>query len=352
MLRRGNPTLNASWSPGTTVLAGDYFFARAAALAAEASHVRVMTIFANTLMAICSGELRQIFDRRDVPSIDGKQAWKAALGRYDQRIEAKTASLFAAATEAAAVLSGAPEPEIAALRDYGRLLGMGFQIVDDVLDFQGDPTELGKPVAGDLREGIVTLPALYYLRDHPEDSRVAMVVRGTDANERLVGDVVAAIQESGAISQALDRAGDVCDAQPGGAWPPCPTARRGTRCTRWRSTVCHGAGSVATMTEATQVATTSRVDLTVVIVSWNVCDLLRRCLSSVLEICGGSEHRQSLNPPSQQNRSDRGGQWQQRRKRGDGARRVSAGATDRQRREPGVHGSQQPGAGRRARAAT
>jgi len=208
MLRRGNPTLNASWSPGTTVLAGDYFFARAAGLAAEAGHVRVMTIFANTLMAICTGELRQIFDRRHVPHIDGKQTWTAALGRYDQRIEAKTASLFAAATEAAAVLSGAPEPEIVALRDYGRLLGMGFQIVDDVLDFQGDPTELGKPVAGDLREGIVTLPALYYLHDHPEDSRVAMVVRGADADERLVGDVVAAIQESGAISQALDRAGD------------------------------------------------------------------------------------------------------------------------------------------------
>ncbi|MBN1136180.1 MAG: polyprenyl synthetase family protein [Anaerolineae bacterium] len=207
-LRRGNPTLNASWSPGTTVLAGDYFFARAAALAAEAGNVRVMTIFANTLMAICSGELRQIFDRRDVPPTGNEQAWKAALGRYDQRIEAKTASLFAAATEAAAVLSGAPEPETAALRDYGRLLGMGFQIVDDVLDFQGDQTELGKPVAGDLREGIVTLPALYYLHDHPEDSRVAMVVRGTDMNEQLVGDVVAAIQESGAISQALDRAGE------------------------------------------------------------------------------------------------------------------------------------------------
>jgi len=207
-LRRGNPTLNASWSPGTTVLAGDYFFARAAALAAEAGSVRVMTIFANTLMAICSGELRQIFDRRDVPRLDDKQAWAAALGRYDQRIEAKTASLFAAATEAAAVLSGAPEAEIVALRDYGRLLGMGFQIVDDVLDFQGDQAELGKPVAGDLREGIVTLPALYYLHDHPEDRRVAMVVRGTDADERLLGDEAAAIQESAAISQALDRAGE------------------------------------------------------------------------------------------------------------------------------------------------
>lgn len=208
MLRRGNPTLNASWGSGATVLAGDYFFARAAALNAAAGNVRVVTIFANTLMAISAGELRQILDRRDVPSTDNKEAWKAALGHYDRRIEAKTASLFAAATESAAVLSGAPEPEVIALRDYGRLLGMGFQIVDDVLDFQGNQAEMGKPVASDLREGIVTLPALYYLHDHPEDSRVGMVVRGTNVNERMVGDVVAAIQESGAISQALDRAGE------------------------------------------------------------------------------------------------------------------------------------------------
>jgi geranylgeranyl pyrophosphate synthase len=205
LLRRGNPTLNAAWSPGATVLAGDYFFARAAALAAATGHVRVMAIFANTLMTICSGELRQILDRGGLPRLDDDQAWAQALERYDQRIEAKTASLFAAATEAAAVLGSAPEPEIAALRDYGRWLGMGFQIVDDVLDFRGDQAVLGKPVASDLREGIVTLPALYYLRSHPEDARVAAVVCG-GAADGLVQEVVAAIEASGAIDQVMDRA--------------------------------------------------------------------------------------------------------------------------------------------------
>lgn len=220
LLRRGNPTLNAQWSSGATVLTGDYLFARAAAFAAETDHVRVMAIFADTLTAICSGELRQIFDRRDVPHLDSEHAWEAARARYEQRIHAKTASLFAAATEAAAVLGHASEDHMAALRNYGRFLGMGFQIVDDVLDFQGDEEVLGKPVGSDLREGIVTLPVLYFLRAHPDDERVASVVRdGADAG--LVREVVAAIRASGALDEALERArGFVAQSQ--GALRPLP----------------------------------------------------------------------------------------------------------------------------------
>ncbi len=205
LLRRGKTTLNARWSAGATVLTGDYLFARAASLAASTDHVRVMRIFSNALMTICSGELRQIFDRGKLPRLDSEQAWQTALERYDQRIHAKTASLFAASTEAAAVLSNAPEAEIIALRDYGQLLGAGFQIVDDVLDFEGKEETLGKPVGGDLREGIVTLPTMYYLRDHPEDDRIARVLQDS-RDEDLVRDVVAAIRESGAVTQALNRA--------------------------------------------------------------------------------------------------------------------------------------------------
>jgi geranylgeranyl pyrophosphate synthase len=205
LLRRGNPTLNADWSTGATVLTGDYLFARAAALAAETNHVRVMAIFADTLMTICSGELRQIFDRHQVPHLDSEQAWEATLARYDDRIHAKTASLFAAATEAAAVLGSAPDEQAVALRDYGRFLGMGFQIMDDVLDFRGDQAVLGKPVGSDLREGIVTLPVLYYLRAFPYDEQVAAVVRD-GGDDDSVNEVVAAIRESGAVSQTIDRA--------------------------------------------------------------------------------------------------------------------------------------------------
>jgi len=205
LFRRGKTTVKARWSTGATVLTGDYLFARAAALAAETDNVRVIAIFADTLMTICSGELRQIFDRNDLPRLEREPAWEAALARYDQRIHAKTASLFAAATEAAAVLGGAPEEQVLALRDYGQLLGSGFQIIDDVLDFQGDEEILGKPVGSDLREGIVTLPVLYYSREHPDDERVAAVVRdGRD--DGLVREVVTAIRESGAIDKAMERA--------------------------------------------------------------------------------------------------------------------------------------------------
>jgi geranylgeranyl pyrophosphate synthase len=207
LMRRGNTTLNARWSMGATVLTGDYLFARAAALAAETDHVRVVAIFSNTLMVICSGELRQIFDRHNLPRLDGQDAWQVALDRYDDRINAKTASLFSAATEAAAVLGSAPEPEVAALREYGRLLGMGFQIVDDVLDFEGNQSVLGKPVGSDLREGIVTLPVLYFLREHPNDERIATVVQN-GGDDQLVVQVVDAIRESGAVARALARAQD------------------------------------------------------------------------------------------------------------------------------------------------
>ena len=195
LVRRGNPTLNATWNSEATILAGDFLFALAAGLAAETENVRVMSIFAQALMTICSGELRQIFNSRGrLPTRE----------EYDQRIYSKTASLFAASTEAGAVLSGALEPEVQALREYGRTLGMAFQIVDDVLDFVGDERELGKPVGSDLRQGIVTLPALYFHEMHPSDD--ALMKALDDPSEEEVRTVVAAIKESGAVELALDEA--------------------------------------------------------------------------------------------------------------------------------------------------
>lgn len=195
LVRRGNPTLNATWSSGATVLAGDFLFALAASLAAETENVRVMSLFAQSLMTICSGELRQVFSSR----------WRLPTREeYYQRIYSKTASLFAASTEAGAVLSGAPEPEVQALREYGRTLGMAFQIVDDVLDFVGDERELGKPVGSDLRQGIATLPVLYFHKMHPTDDGLIKILN--DSKEEEIRAIVAAIRESGAVESALDEA--------------------------------------------------------------------------------------------------------------------------------------------------
>jgi len=196
LLRRGLPTLNAQWTPSTTVLAGDHLFARAAELASETDSVRVMGLFARTLMIIVNGEINQMFVGRG----------QASREAYLQRIYAKTASLFAGAAEAAATLSQADQGAIAAMRRFGHEVGMAFQIVDDILDLTGHETQLGKPVGSDLRQGLVTLPVLYYLEGHPEDRDVAALLNGRSGDLERVDRVVSAVRDSGAIALALSDA--------------------------------------------------------------------------------------------------------------------------------------------------
>jgi geranylgeranyl pyrophosphate synthase len=196
LLRRGLPTLNAQWTPGATVLTGDYLFARAAELASETGSVRVMGAFSRTLMVIVNGEINQMFVGRGEASRQG----------YLRRIYAKTASLFAVAAEAGAVLGQQPEANIAAMRAFGREVGMAFQIVDDVLDFTGDSSQLGKPVGSDLRQGLFTLPVLCYLEQHPDDRDVATLLNGRSRDPERVERVVRAVRSSGAVGQALAEA--------------------------------------------------------------------------------------------------------------------------------------------------
>lgn len=198
LFRRGLPTLNASWSPGATILTGDYLFARSAGLAAETENVRIVSIFSQTLMIIVGGELQQLFNdgHGNVPSRE----------QYDQRIYAKTASLFAAGTQTGGILCGAGEPEIQALRDYGYQLGMAFQIVDDILDFQGDEERIGKPVANDLRQGIATLPVMLFNEQQPNHPTILKAVRRERVTDEEILAVVAAIRASGSVEAAMAEA--------------------------------------------------------------------------------------------------------------------------------------------------
>jgi len=197
LLRRGSPTLNASWDQASTVLAGDYIFAQAAAFAAETENPRVITLFARTLKTICEGELRQIL---------GQMSWEQPEEEYYDRIFSKTASLFAASAEAGAVLSGADESTVWSLRDYARDLGMAFQIVDDILDFSGDESVMGKPVGSDLRQGILTLPVFYFAKLHPDRlQRLRQSVENSEGGTG-VARAVEMIRESDAIDAARKRA--------------------------------------------------------------------------------------------------------------------------------------------------
>lgn len=196
LLRRGIATLNSQWSPAATVLTGDFIFSRAAKLAAETDSVEVMHLFAETLTTIVNGEITQLFSSRGLASREN----------YLQRIHAKTASMFELATAAAALLSPVEACVVEKIRSYGYEIGMAFQIVDDVLDFTGEQTTVGKPVASDLRQGLFTLPALYFLESNPQDSDIQSVLQGNHYNDTMMDQLVDAIRKSGAIEQSMDEA--------------------------------------------------------------------------------------------------------------------------------------------------
>jgi geranylgeranyl pyrophosphate synthase len=196
LLRRGMPTLNARWSPAATVLTGDFLFARAAKLAAETDHLPLMKLFADTLATIVNGELTQMFSARGVIERDN----------YYQRIYAKTASLFQMSSLAASMVATDDEEIRGAMKTYGYEVGMAFQIVDDILDFTGEQSAVGKPIGSDLLNGLVTLPAIYYAEANPNDDDILSLPEGgwkdTDRVQRLVD----GIRQSEAIHQSMEEA--------------------------------------------------------------------------------------------------------------------------------------------------
>ncbi len=159
-VRRGHPTVYHVWGEGKAILLGDYLLAKAEELVSETQNLRVIRLFAQTIMTIASGEITQA---ATTFSLDQTRE------QYLERIAAKTSSLISLATRSGAILSEAPEPLVEALGEYGYNLGIAFQIVDDILDFTGDAAEMGKPTGSDLAEGTLTLPAMLLLERYPED---------------------------------------------------------------------------------------------------------------------------------------------------------------------------------------
>lgn len=195
-LRRGRETLHTVWSVGATVLAGDYLLGQAVSLIAGLGHPRVLAAFGALLRTICAGEIRQTLIARDRHS---------SREDYYHSIGAKTASLFAASLEMAAILAAAPELQVAALRHFGHEVGIAYQIVDDVLDLTGEEVQLGKPAGSDLRQGLVTLPVLCYLQRTRDDPTIEDVLSGRCDEEQLRA-AIEAIRSSGAIEASLDEA--------------------------------------------------------------------------------------------------------------------------------------------------
>lgn len=201
-VRRGRPTLNSLLGSDTTVLVGDYLFARSAVFATEPQNVRAGSLFAKALETLCRGELSQVFRSAED---NHSEAY------YFGKIESKTASLFRLAAQGGAVLSKATEAQEASLAAYGLGLGMAFQIVDDILDIAGDEASLGKPVGSDLRQGTVTLPIIYLLQERPDDRLLTTLVSedgnlGPTAKEEAVQHVLAVARDSRSLERASSTA--------------------------------------------------------------------------------------------------------------------------------------------------
>ncbi len=192
LLRRGMPTLNSKWSAGATVLTGDFMFSRAAKMAADTESVPVIKLFSNTLTTIVNGEIAQLLGSR----------CKADREAYNKRIYAKTASLFETSACSGALVSEVDPETTEAMRRYGYEIGMAFQIIDDILDYTGDQAKVGKPVGSDLRQGIVTLPALIHVDNHPEDPLSAALAEGKCLDDEQITYLVESIRSGNAIHQS------------------------------------------------------------------------------------------------------------------------------------------------------
>ena len=150
--RRGRVTVSSNWGQHTAVLLGDYIFAASATYVCDTKNVRVIRRFSETIMELSRGELLEM-SAAFQPDFD--------LDGYLGRIYLKTGSLFSTAGESGAVLSGVSEEYVTALKTFSYKIGMAFQVMDDILDFEGNEETLGKPVGSDLLNGIVTLPVIY-----------------------------------------------------------------------------------------------------------------------------------------------------------------------------------------------
>lgn len=196
--RRGRPSVNRRWGNTITVLFGDYLYAKAMELALQAGSLRVMDRLAWITLRMTEGEMLQTryAGRLDLPMAD-----------YLGLIERKTAVLFGGCCELAGLLAEVDEVAEERLRQYGLQMGMAFQIVDDLLDFTGDPEILGKPTASDLREGKVTLPVIDLLEGNAAGGReiVERIARG-DGRPGDGPELIALLHGSGAIERAEKRA--------------------------------------------------------------------------------------------------------------------------------------------------
>jgi heptaprenyl diphosphate synthase len=197
-VRRGRPTVAAQLGDEPAIVVGDFYFAKAYEQAAFTESPEVVAILARAVMDICAGEVRQQAIRH---------RYDTGVEEYMRRIEAKTATLLAACCDMGALLGGIDGFGRSALRAYGRLLGLAFQIADDVLDYEGSEDEIGKPIGHDIVEGFATLPLMLAMDDAPIAAKLGRLLQsGNELSEADAHHVVELVRSSRGPQRALERA--------------------------------------------------------------------------------------------------------------------------------------------------
>lgn len=193
-IRRGVPTLNAKWDNKIAIETGDYILGKSLAIISSFANKRVPSIFINICSEIVKGEVLQ-FSRL----FDPNQSFKD----YFYTIRRKTALLISASCQLGAIISNAPPCTEQALKKYGYNLGMAFQIIDDILDFTlQNELELGKPIASDLKQGILTLPTLFALKTKTTGNILRDLIRNGFANHENVKHSISIIKTSDALQKS------------------------------------------------------------------------------------------------------------------------------------------------------
>ena len=196
-LRRGRPTANAHFGNASTVLVGDFIYSRAFQLLVGLGDIELLRLIADTTNQIAEGEVEQL-SRAGDPATTEEQ--------YIEVIRKKTAVLFAAACKGAALLAGADAQRCEAMGRFGLNLGLAFQIIDDVLDYEGDPELMGKNLGDDLAEGKSTLPLIRVLATGSAEQAAAVRAAILQKDVSALPEVVRIVRETGALDYARDRA--------------------------------------------------------------------------------------------------------------------------------------------------
>ncbi len=201
-MRRGRPTANVQWGNPSSVLVGDFIYSRAFQLLVTIADMQIMEVMATTTNKISEGEVLQLVNQHNVAATEQD---------YMDVIHNKTAILFAAACNSAAILASADAKVQNRLHEFGLQVGLAFQLVDDVLDYSGNSQEMGKNIGDDLAEGKPTLPLIYVIQHGSENQKQLIATAIKEGGLDHLDEIIATVRDSGALEYTRQKAEEHID---------------------------------------------------------------------------------------------------------------------------------------------